>query len=86
MNLSVLETTRRIEAKPKNISDPCLSLRPREAAAALGISERLLWSLTASGQIPHLKVGRAKLYPVNVLTDWLTRQAEGKVKTPRPKA
>jgi len=53
-----------------------LALRPREAAKALGISARLLWQLTADGDIPAVRVGRGKrktvLYPVETLRDWLT--------------
>lgn len=52
-----------------------LALRPREAARALGIGERLLWSLTNRGEIPHLKLGRATLYPVEDLRRWLSEKA-----------
>lgn len=54
-----------------------LALRPRQAAFALSISQRLLWSLTKSGKIPHLKLGRAVLYPVSLLEEYLTAQAKG---------
>jgi hypothetical protein len=53
-----------------------LALRPREAAAALGISERKLWSLTQAGDVPHVKLDRVTLYPVAVLEDWLARCAD----------
>jgi excisionase family DNA binding protein len=53
-----------------------LALRPREAAKALGVSERLLWDWTHHGDIPHVKVGRTILYPVSELQVWLSRQAE----------
>lgn len=56
---------------------PRLALRPREAAAALGISERLLWGLTARGEVPCVRLGRAVVYPVAQLRDWLAAQAEG---------
>ena len=46
-----------------------LSLRPRQAAKALGIGERLLWSKTNAGEIPHLRIGRAIVYPVGMLRD-----------------
>lgn len=56
-----------------------LSLRPREAAKALGISERLLWSLTQDGTIPCVRVGtgnrKVPLYPVALLDQWLREQA-----------
>lgn len=57
-------------------SPRALALRPREAARVLGISERLLWSLTNRGEIPHLKLGRATLYPVDQLQEWLRERAK----------
>jgi predicted DNA-binding transcriptional regulator AlpA len=64
-----------------NITEtPRLTLRPRQAAAALGISERTLWSLTAPrGPIPCVRIGAGKrktvLYPADALRDWLRAQA-----------
>ena len=55
---------------------PLLGLRPREAAAAMGLSERLLWSMTNRGEIPHLHIGRAIIYPVDLLREWMREQAE----------
>ena len=52
-----------------------LSYRPKQAAEALGISERMLWSLTRSGEIPHVKTRRVTLYPVALLRSWLEAQA-----------
>jgi hypothetical protein len=57
-----------------------LALRPREAAAALGISARTLWGLTAPrGPIPCLRIGHGKrqtvLYPVADLRAWLCRES-----------
>jgi hypothetical protein len=54
-----------------------LALRPKDAAKALGIGERLLWEKTDGGDIPHLRIGAAVLYPVAVLERWLAAQAEG---------
>ena len=54
-----------------------LALRPKEAAKALGISERLLWSKTNAGDIPHLRLGRAVIYPTEQLRQWLAEQAKG---------
>ena len=56
---------------------PRLALRPRDAAAALGISERALWSLMKAGEIPHVRAGRSVLYPVDSLRKWLADRAEG---------
>ena len=54
---------------------PRLALRPRDAARALGVGERMLWSLTNAGRIPHVKIGRATLYPIRALEQWLAEQA-----------
>ena len=62
---------------------PRLALRPKEAAKALGIGVRLLWSLTNQNQIPHARLGKAVLYPVAGLEAWLADQANGKL-TARP--
>lgn len=56
-------------------TDAPLALRPREAAKALGISARLLWSKTNAGEIPHCRIGRAIVYPVELLREWLAEQA-----------
>lgn len=61
-------TTNQTEARP-------LAVRPREAAKLLGISERLLWSKTNAGEIPHMRIGKAILYPVDLLRDWLSDAA-----------
>lgn len=56
-----------------------LALRPREAAKALGISERTLWGLTAPrGAIPATKIGGrggCTLYSVSDLQEWLRTSA-----------
>jgi excisionase family DNA binding protein len=57
---------------------PCLALRPREAAKALGVSERTLWTWTSDGTIPHVRRGKTILYPVDMLRRWLDEQANAK--------
>ena len=64
------------EAVKNEPETPCLAMRPREAAKALGISARLLWEHTDRGAIPHIRLGKAILYPVDSLRDWLKRQAK----------
>lgn len=61
--------------------DHRLALRPNEAAKALGISVRLLWSRTNAGEIPHVRVGRRVLYPVEALEQWLAQQVEKNTRT-----
>lgn len=55
-----------------------LSLRPREAAKAIGISARTLWTLTQQGEIPHTRLGRSVLYPVEALQRWLQERSQGR--------
>ena len=55
---------------------PHLALRPREAAQALGISPRFLWTLTNQGDVPHLRLGRTVVYPVDALRKWLDQRVK----------
>jgi len=52
-----------------------LALRAREAAKLLNICQKTLWFWTKSGIVPHVRVGRAVLYPVDQLQEWLREQA-----------
>ena len=61
---------------PTEPRTPCLAMRPREAAKALGISERLLWDRTNRGLVPHIRLGKAILYPVDSLRKWLLGKAQ----------
>lgn len=56
-----------------------LALRPKEAARALGIGERKLWEITAdqTSGIPHVRFGKAVLYPVDELRRWLAEKTKG---------
>lgn len=56
---------------------PAISLRPRQAAAALGISLSTLERLTKSGEIPVAKIGRCNIYVVDSLKSWLDLQSKG---------
>ena len=51
-----------------------LALRPKEAAKALGLSERKLRELLP--ELPHLRVGGAVLLPVEGLRAWLREHAD----------
>ena len=70
------------ERKAKPAPEPVptrLALRPREAAAAIGISERKLWTITAdkTSGIPHARFGKSIVYPVQPLELWLAERAQG---------
>lgn len=56
-----------------------LALRAPHAAKALGISPRLLATLTAEGRVPHVRLNKAVVYPVADLQKWLSKQASKEV-------
>jgi excisionase family DNA binding protein len=58
-------------------STPTLLLTPLQAAEALAISSRTLWRMTASGEIPHIRLGRCLRYPVDDLQRWIDEQKRG---------
>jgi excisionase family DNA binding protein len=60
-----------VRRKPGGPELPTLALRPREAAAALGISESTLDRLTRSGAVPVVKIGRVRTYRVEALNAYL---------------
>lgn len=53
-----------------------LTLRPKEAAEALGVSERTLRELLRTGEIPYAKVSRAVLIPVQGIEDFIARHTQ----------
>jgi len=58
-------------------SNPPLLLTPEQAAVALAISPRKLWSSTTSGEIPHIRIGRCVRYPLDDLKRWIDDQKKG---------
>ena len=65
----------------RNSPPPTMLLTVRQAAEALQISERKLWSMTASGEIPRVRIGRSVRYDPTDLQAWIERQKTG---GPRP--
>ncbi len=59
---------------PNPPSDLRLTLRKREAANALGVSERTLHTLLKSGQIGSFKLDRIVLIPVAELEAFIARK------------
>lgn len=49
----------------------------REAAKALNISERTLYSRTQDGTISCVRLGGRRLYDPRALRDWIDGQREG---------
>jgi predicted DNA-binding transcriptional regulator AlpA len=57
-----------------------LLLSAREAARALSICEKSLWTLTAPrGPIPCIRIGRSVRYSPTDLQSWIARQKGGDV-------
>lgn len=54
-----------------------LALRPREAAAAIGVSPETLVRLTKAGEIASVKAGRCRLYEVAELKAYFARKRAG---------
>ena len=54
-----------------------LLLTSHQAARALAISPRKLWSLTATGEIPHVRIGRCVRYVVADLERWVLKERKG---------
>jgi excisionase family DNA binding protein len=52
-----------------------LLLTPRQAAQALAISERTLWTLTDRGDVPCVRIGRLVRYPADALQQWIADRA-----------
>jgi len=63
------------DSKPPESLKILLSIQ--EAAAALAISERKLWGMTANHEIPHIRLGRCLRYPVSDLMLWIDEHKEG---------
>lgn len=53
-----------------------LLLTAAEAAEALSVSPRTLWTLTQSGQIPSIKIGRLVRYDPEALRRWIEKMGD----------
>ena len=51
-----------------------LLLTEQEAAKALGISRRTLWTLRNNGQIPSIRIGKCVRYSVDSLKQWIDQR------------
>lgn len=72
--------SKNLEAWKKNLVEliPRVSLRPAEAAEALGVSERTLSDWAKEDGFPILRIGGVRLIPTNELRQWLTDQIKQK--------
>ena len=53
-----------------------LALKAAEAAKAICVSERTLFTLTKSGQIPVVQIGSRRMYRVATLEAYLARNEQ----------
>jgi excisionase family DNA binding protein len=44
-----------------------LTISVREAAAMIGVSQRTIWSLAKSGELPVVKIGTRRLFQISAL-------------------
>ncbi len=65
----------RIQSPELQPQIPCLAMRVRDAAKAIGVSERTLWEWIYAGKVPHIRMGKIVLLPVDTLREWLRQQS-----------
>jgi excisionase family DNA binding protein len=53
-----------------------LLYRPKEAAAAIGLSPAKIYQLMASGEVPSVKIGKSRRIPVEALHAWVAKATE----------
>ena len=63
----------------KPIESPRLLLSTREAAKALSVCEKTLWTLTKNGELPVIRIGRAVRYSIADLQNWIQKNSENGV-------
>jgi excisionase family DNA binding protein len=80
------QVDRRAEQLAAERSGERAALDIRAAAARLGISQRGVERLVASGRLPSLKVGRRRLIPVQAISHFLADEGDPEpLEDPRPR-
>jgi excisionase family DNA binding protein len=51
-----------------------IALRPREAAEALGVSDRTLRTWMRDEELPYIQIDRGILIPIADLTEWINER------------
>ncbi len=65
------ETATNQDAGQISFAMPPLLLNARQTAKALSISERKLWDLTDTRELPHVHIGRSVRYDPRDLQAWI---------------
>jgi len=64
------------QARPAG-DPPRLLLTAAETCRALAIGRNKLWSMTAGGELPCVRIGRAVRYDPRDLAGWIERMKKG---------
>jgi len=56
---------------PQRRSTPPLLITPAEAAVALRLARSTIYELMGTGQLPSVRIGRARRIPVKAIKDFL---------------
>jgi excisionase family DNA binding protein len=56
---------------------PSLLLSIKQAATALSVSERTVWTMVHNGELPHMRLGRRLLFSRTALEAWVARRQTG---------
>ena len=60
-----------------NVKEPGkLAMSEREAAAAIGVSGRTLYTLRTAGELPYFRVSGRVLYSVVALESWIASRLQ----------
>ena len=68
--MSVVQIPSEPKADPVPVSLEPITLRTRQAAAVLSLSERKVKQLAAAGDLPSFKVGTCRLFHRQSLLEW----------------
>src|SRR5262249_26125661 len=68
-----VESVRDVLRQPAYQAAAPLLVNEREAARLLRVSPRTVWQLNASGELPCVRLGRAKRYAVASLQEFVAR-------------
>jgi excisionase family DNA binding protein len=75
----VASDTAEDKAMGTSTTETRLLLTVAEAAKALAVSTRTIWSLTNRGELPAVRIGRAVRYEIGDLRAWIDRRKSGGV-------
>lgn len=66
-----------MEKQDGSEKDQKLTVRLAELAKLLSLSERAVWALADSGDLPSFKLGSARLFSMDAVREWIQSKSEG---------